>query len=69
MPIREFECKECGKTITVFQKHGAVPVRVCPRCLGVMKLIISKCTFHLKGGGWFSEPPKPSKEEDNDVEP
>lgn len=68
-PIYEYRCEKCGKIIDVFQPHTAGDYRLCPRCLGDMKRIVSKTTFHLKGGGWYSEPPKPPKGEDNDVEP
>jgi putative FmdB family regulatory protein len=65
MPIYEYECEQCGKVITIYQPHNARPVRPCPGCLADMKRIMSKNTFHLKGGGWFQEPPKPPKKEDN----
>lgn len=67
MPIYELQCQKCGKIIDVFQKITDPPVRVCPGCLGQMKRIMSKTTFHLKGGGWFSDPPKEPEKEGSDA--
>ena len=67
VPIYEYQCQKCDKIITVYQAHNAVPVRVCPGCLGAMKRIMSKTTFRLKGEGWFSDPPKEPEREENDT--
>lgn len=67
MAIHEYKCTVCGKIITIYQSPNAAPVRTCPACLGEMKRLISKSTFHLKGGGWFNDPPKAPEEEKSGI--
>ena len=49
MPIYEYQCPKCKKTIEIIQKVNDPP----PMCHGKMKKLISKSTFHLKGSGWY----------------
>ena len=55
MPIYEYRCLECGDETEVIQRIGAAPKRRCARCSGRLEKLISRASFHLKGGGWFSE--------------
>ena len=56
MPIYEFRCAACGK-ISEFQMKLADPHPVdCPSCAQPqLKKIMSLPSFHLKGGGWYSD--------------
>ena len=56
MPIYEYECQACGHEFEEWQKMSDPPVKTCPKCKKrkVQKLI-SKSSFHLKGGGWYSD--------------
>ncbi len=53
MPIYEYECTNCGKTFEIFQKIGDNPLAKCRVCGGELTKLISQCSFHLKGTGWY----------------
>lgn len=53
MPIYEYRCNSCGRIIEVMQKFSDKPLSRCPACSGKISRIISNCTFHLKGTGWY----------------
>jgi putative FmdB family regulatory protein len=55
MPIYEYRCDQCGQTIEVLQKVGARQRRKCERCAGRLRKLVSRTSFHLKGGGWYTE--------------
>ena len=54
MPIYEYHCSQCGKEFEFMQKFSDPPKTVCPECGGTLKKLISQCTFHLKGTGWYA---------------
>ncbi len=56
MPIYEYVCEACGKLTEVMQKMSDPPLRKCPEC-GERKLakLVSRTTFQLTGGGWYSD--------------
>jgi putative FmdB family regulatory protein len=53
MPVYEFECPEG----TVTEKTVPMGTREieCPKCGEKAKRIMSRCTFTLKGGGWYAD--------------
>ena len=53
MPIYEYKCNSCGRIIEVMQKFSDKPLSKCPACSGRISRIISNCSFHLKGTGWY----------------
>lgn len=53
MPIYEYQCAACGEITEKWQKFSEAPLTVCPRCGGSLTKLISNCSFHLKGGGWY----------------
>ena len=53
MPIYEYECSKCKKTFEVFQKITEEPLTKCKFCEGKVHRLISQCSFHLKGSGWY----------------
>lgn len=55
MPIYEYRCRSCGQTMEAIQKMGARPLRKCRHCSGKLDKLISRTSFALKGGGWYSE--------------
>ncbi len=82
MPIYEYLCSKCGEITEVMQKFSDAPLKRCPSCSGKVSKIISNCTFHLKGTGWYvtdykkgdrSIPParesKPAKTEEPSTKP
>lgn len=56
MPIYEYVCEACGRLTEVMQKVTDPPPPACPEC-GAKKLakLVSRTTFQLKGGGWYSD--------------
>lgn len=53
MPIYEYKCLKCNHEFEVMQKFSDAAVSQCPNCGGPVKKLISHCTFHLKGTGWY----------------
>ena len=53
MPIYEYECLACGRTIEAFQKFSDAPLTRCQHCQGRLKKLISNTSFQLKGSGWY----------------
>jgi len=39
--------------IELMQKFSDSPLSRCPNCSGRVSKIISNCSFHLKGSGWY----------------
>ncbi len=54
MPIYEYKCLDCGKVFEVFQKITEDPLNTCRFCNGRVQKLISQCSFHLKGTGWYA---------------
>ena len=55
MPIYEYECEKCHKISEALQHFSDQPLIVCEQCGGNLHKLISKSSFHLKGGGWYSD--------------
>ena len=55
MPVYEYECPQCEQIIEVQQKITDEPLTSCPECGGAVKKLISRSSFHLKGGGWYAD--------------
>ena len=53
MPIYEYECLKCGKTMEALQRFSDPPLGECSHCKGEVRKLISMSTFHLKGSGWY----------------
>ena len=53
MPIYEYECLDCGKKFEIFQKMSEEPLKECKACAGRLNRLISRCSFQLKGTGWY----------------
>ncbi|HOV85609.1 MAG TPA: zinc ribbon domain-containing protein [Syntrophobacteraceae bacterium] len=53
MPIYEYECLKCGKTLEAMQKFSDPPLTQCSHCKGELHKLISMSTFHLRGSGWY----------------
>jgi putative FmdB family regulatory protein len=69
MPIYEYRCHRCGKTVEIMQKFSDLPLSRCPWCSGKVSKIISNCSFQLKGSGWYvTDYKKKDKGKDNEPE-
>ncbi|HSN91063.1 MAG TPA: zinc ribbon domain-containing protein [Anaeromyxobacteraceae bacterium] len=56
MPIYEYVCEACGRLTETMQKVADPPPASCPECGGgPLARLVSRTTFQLKGGGWYSD--------------
>ena len=56
MPVYEYACEKCQSEFEVEQRITDGPIKSCPRCKSrKVKRLISKTSFVLKGGGWYSD--------------
>ena len=73
MPTYEYQCKACDHEFEREQRISDPPVKTCPRCKArQVKRLISRTSFHLKGGGWYSDlysKPKAGAKQDGDSKP
>ena len=53
MPIYEYSCKKCGKTIEVIQKFSDPILKKHQGCGGSLTKLISQSGFQFKGTGWY----------------
>ena len=53
MPIYEYECAKCGRTIEVIQKMSDKPLKKHEGCGGTLTKLISASGFQFKGTGWY----------------
>ncbi len=66
MPIYEYQCSNCHKTLEIMHKMSEPKPEECPSCQAKASLtkILSPTAFVLKGGGWYSDAysskPKPA---------
>ncbi|MBI2595499.1 zinc ribbon domain-containing protein [Candidatus Daviesbacteria bacterium] len=66
MPIREYECKSCGKVIEFLESFSEAPKTIHTFCGGELKRLLSLCAPpEFKGKGFFSTDYKTSKSEPN----
>ncbi len=57
MPIYEYACSQCGKLNEVIQKISDPTPAQCEGCKagGTLSKVVSRSSFVLKGGGWYSD--------------
>ena len=56
MPIYEYACAKCEREFEVEQRITEDPLKTCPECGSRrIKRLISRTSFVLKGGGWYSD--------------
>ena len=53
MPLYEYHCDSCGKTIEVIQKFSDEPLTVHKDCGGKLEKLISRSAIQFKGSGWY----------------
>ncbi|MGA1874099.1 MAG: FmdB family zinc ribbon protein [bacterium] len=53
VPTYEYECKNCGLIFESEQRIVDPPLSSCPTCGGSVERLISRCSFVLKGDGWY----------------
>jgi len=66
MPLYEYLCESCGRTIEAIQSFAEPPLAVCDRCAGALKKLVSAPAFQFKGTGWYvSDYGRPSSSPSN----
>ncbi len=55
MPIYEYQCQNCGRTLEKRQKFSDAALTVCPYCEGRLEKLISAPAVQFKGGGWYAD--------------
>lgn len=55
MPIYEYKCESCGRTLEKRQKFSDAALTVCPYCGGHLEKTISAPAIQFKGGGWYAD--------------
>ena len=53
MPIYEYSCAKCHKTVEVIQKMSDKPLKTHQGCGGKLTKLISASGFQFKGTGWY----------------
>ena len=54
MPTYEYECRSCHHTFEKFQSMSDEPVKICPKCGGVVRRMIGGGTgIIFKGSGFY----------------
>src|SRR4051794_3898418 len=68
MPIYEYVCSQCGKLNDVLQKMNDPAPEKCEGCgaQGTLSRVVSRTSFVLKGGGWYSDLYSSTKKGSND---
>jgi putative FmdB family regulatory protein len=56
MPTYEYLCEKCEHEFEREQRISDPPIKTCPKCRSRrVKKLISRTSFVLKGGGWYSD--------------
>jgi len=53
MPLYEYFCESCGRTVEVVQSFSERPLSTCDRCGGRLKKLLSPPALQFKGSGWY----------------
>ena len=53
MPLYEYKCHSCGKTIEAMQKFSDAPLVIHEGCGGKLEKLISTSALKFKGSGWY----------------
>lgn len=53
MPLYEYRCHSCGKTLEVRQRFSDTPLAIHEGCGGQLEKLISASSVKFKGSGWY----------------
>lgn len=53
MPIYEYRCMSCGRTVELLQRVADPPATECSHCQGELEKLFSAPSFQFKGSGWY----------------
>jgi putative FmdB family regulatory protein len=54
MPLYEYRCSKCDKTIEVMRRFSDPPLTEHEGCGGTLERLLSAPAFQLKGTGWYA---------------
>ena len=54
MPIYEYRCTACGRTMEMLQRVDDPPASECAHCQGKLEKLFSAPSFQFKGSGWYA---------------
>ena len=54
MPIYEYRCDACGRTVEAFQKFSDPPLESCEACGGHLAKVLHPVAIHFKGSGFYT---------------
>jgi putative FmdB family regulatory protein len=54
MPIYGYRCDECGHELEVFQSMSDAPLKLCPKCGGVLRKRLYPVGVQFKGSGFYT---------------
>ena len=54
MPIYEYRCDACGRTVEAFQKFSDLPLESCEACGGHLSKVLHPVAIHFKGSGFYT---------------
>ena len=69
VPIYEYQCTNCGRTVEAMQRITDEPLQKCPSCKGKLRRLISLTSFQLKGTGWYATDYKDNGKKDKAAKP
>jgi putative FmdB family regulatory protein len=55
MPLYEYQCQNCGRTLEKRQKFSDPELTECPHCGGRLEKLLSAPAVQFKGGGWYAD--------------
>ncbi len=53
MPLFEYLCESCGRTVEALETFSGKRLSICDRCGGRLKRLISAPAVQFKGSGWY----------------
>lgn len=53
MPLYEYLCESCGRTVEALESFSGKRLSICDRCGGRLKRLISAPSVQFKGSGWY----------------
>ncbi len=53
MPLYEYCCADCNKSLEVIQKFSDSDLVDCPECGGRLEKVLSAPAIRFKGSGWY----------------
>lgn len=53
MPLYEYLCNGCQRTVEVIQKFSDPDLKTCEVCGGDLEKLLSAPAIHFKGSGWY----------------